>query len=70
MREQHDQKRIGATIERERAANIGGVRVAPAVAHAGVLHARSGIAARAGERKSERAGHRGFRVAGVGRTMM
>ena len=45
------------------------VGVAAAVAHRGIVDPHAAIDARAGERKAERAGHRRFRIAGIGRAV-
>ena len=45
----------------------GGVR--PAIAHIGIRHGHAAIAARPGKLQAERARHRGFRPARVGRAV-
>ena len=68
-REHRDQDRVGAAIKRQRAADVGGIGVAAAAAHRGVVDAHAAIDARSGERQAERAGHRRFRIAGIGRAV-
>ena len=63
--------KIGGAIERQRAADVGGIGLAPAAgAHLGVVDQHAAIVARAGERQAERAGHRRLRPAGIGRAML
>ena len=62
---------IGGAVERQRAADVGGIGLAPAAgAHLGIVDQHAAIVARAGERQAERAGHRRLRPAGVGRAVL
>src|SRR6202012_4024584 len=56
-------------IEPQRSPDVGAVRFAPAVPHEGVVDKDLAIDPRAGELEAERAGHRRFGPAGVGRAM-
>jgi adenosylcobyric acid synthase len=68
--EERDQYRVGRTVERQRAADVGGVRVAAAIAHHGVFDAHAGIGARTGKREAERSRHRCFGIAGIRRVVV
>ena len=60
----------GEAVEaRQRTPDVGGGRLAPARAHKGVVDQRRPIDPRSRELQAERAGHRRFRPAGVGRAV-
>src|SRR3972149_1168880 len=64
-----DEEAVGAAIKLERSADVGGIGLAPPVAHPGAVGGRAGISARTGEGKSERAGHGRLGITGIGRSV-
>ena len=69
--EQADQQHVGQPEQLQRPPDVGGGGDAPAAfAHEGIPDHAAGIDARAGECQAERAGHRRFRPAGIGRAVL
>src|SRR3990172_5453229 len=52
-----DEEAVGAAIKLERRADVGGIGLAPPIAHPGAVGGRAVVSARTGESKTERAGH-------------